>query len=73
MSDNLSVLRYFLEGVSGIFESSNPSTSRQPDTQAQINELYRTIAVEGETGFFSQQLSQTEHQERRALVMNDHT
>ena len=35
--------RQLLEGVSGIFEAGNPSTSAQPDTQAQINELYRTI------------------------------
>jgi transposase len=37
--------RQLLEGVSGIFEAGNASTNADSDseTQAQINELYRTI------------------------------
>lgn len=35
--------RQLLEGVSGIFETGSPSTTPDSSTQAQIDQLYRTI------------------------------
>lgn len=35
--------RQLLEGVSGIFETGNPSTTHDSGPQAQIDQLYRTI------------------------------